>query len=81
MKLTKLEKETIVDVCKHVFTFVGEFATYRQGVRVLKRLTDAGYLEKMPPDEYGRIEYRATDAARDFVKYGVLIGDWNASQT
>lgn len=77
--MNKTEKKTIEPAVKHGFTFKNDsfFTTFNQGNRTINKLVKQGYLE-VKTNEYGT-EYTPTDAARDFIKYGLTIEEVNAA--
>ena len=74
-KLNRVEAKAVQEAVKHGFTFAGDsiFATYNSAMRCLKSLVRNGYLLKVEAGE--GVQYVPTDAARDYVKYGILAGE------
>lgn len=77
--MTKVEKKAIESSVKHGFTFKNDsfFTTFGQGNRTINKLVKQGYLE-VKTNEYGK-EYTPTEAARNFVKYGLTIEELQGS--
>lgn len=73
MKLNATQKQAIASAVKTGFTFAGDsfFKTFRSAKIALTSLVAAGYLTEKK-DEYG-VSYLPTEAARDFVAYGIQI--------
>ena len=71
--MNKTQEKAIQAAVKTGFTFAGDsiFSTYAQAKRALNSLVRLGYLEA-ETDKDGRTEYKPTDFARDFVKYGII---------
>ncbi|QHJ81109.1 MAG: hypothetical protein [Bacteriophage sp.] len=71
MNLTKLEKKTTEEAIKHGYTFSNDshFTCFQQGNRTIRKLIAKGFLVKV--DEGNGVEYRPTQDALDFMKYGV----------
>lgn len=69
--MTKTEKITLRIAIKHGYTFSNDshFASYAAGRRVITGLIKKGFLIKV--DNGNGVEYQPTQAARDFIKYGV----------
>lgn len=69
--MTKTEKLTIEAAIKHGYTFKNDshFNNYSAGDRVIRALIKKGFLVKV--DNGNGVEYHATQAARDFIKYGI----------
>jgi len=65
--LNKTEVHAINEMTHSGFTFYGDaiFTTFKQAKRCLDGLVRKGYAEKFDN------EFRATPAAKDFVKYGI----------
>ena len=72
--MNKTETKAIQIAVKTGFTFSGDaiFSSYAQAKRTLNSLVRAGYLSA-ENDRDGRTEYKPTDAARDFVNYGIMV--------
>ena len=71
MKLTKLEKKTTEEAIKHGYTFKNDshFTSFQQGDSTIRKLMDKGFLVMV--DDGNGVEYRPTQCAFDFIKYGV----------
>lgn len=69
--MTKTEKLTLEIAIKHGYTFSNDshFPSYAAGRRIITSLIKRGYLVQV--DDGNGVEYRPTQAARDFIKYGV----------
>ena len=67
--LNKTEKKTINNIVKYGFTFYGDnlFSTFTQAKRCLDGLVRKGYALKDGD------EFKPTEAAKYFVKYGITI--------
>lgn len=70
-KMTKTELLTIQTAIKHGYTFRNDshFNSHVHGARVINTLIKKGFLVKV--DNGNGVEYQPTQAARDFIKYGV----------
>lgn len=70
--MNKTEIATVKNAVRTGFTFSGDsiFRTFAQAKRALSSLVRQGYLTAHTDTE-GRTEYKPTDAARDFVTYGI----------
>lgn len=71
--MNKTEIKAIKIAVKDGFTFAGDsfFSTYIQAKRTLNSLVRNGYL-MVEKDIEGRTSYIPTDAAHDFVQYGIF---------
>ena len=71
MKLTKLEKKTTEEAIKHGYTLKNDshFTSFQQGGRTIRKLMDKGFLVMV--DDGNGVEYRPSQRAFDFIKYGV----------
>lgn len=69
--MTKTEKLTLEIAIKHGFTFSNDshFTSYTAARRAITGLVKKGFLVQVD-NAYG-VEYQPTQAARDFIKYGV----------
>ena len=70
-KMNKIEITTIETAVKHGFTFRNDshFKNFNQGDRTIRSLIKKEFLIKI--DEGNGVEYRATQQAKDFLKYGI----------
>lgn len=77
--MNKIEKKAIESSVKHGFTWKNDsfFTNFNQGNRTINKLVKQGYLE-VKTNEYGK-EYVPTEAAIDFVKYGLTIEEVQAA--
>lgn len=69
--MTKTEKLTLEIAIKHGYTFSNDshFTSYTAGRRTITGLIKKGFLVQV--DDGNGVEYQPTQAARDFIKYGV----------
>ncbi|UNI73433.1 hypothetical protein KP12_23 [Klebsiella phage KP12] len=69
--MTKTEKLTLEIAIKHGFTFSNDshFTSYTAARRAITGLIKKGFLVQV--DDGNGVEYQPTQAARDFIKYGV----------
>lgn len=69
--MTKTELLTIKTAIKHGYTFRNDshFNSHAHGAGVINALIKKGFLVKV--DNGNGVEYHPTQAARDFIKYGI----------
>lgn len=72
--MTKTQKNAVANMVRTGFTFAGDnyFTSYRSAIVCLRGLVAKGYAE-VKTDAYGT-QYVPTEAARDFVEYGIEMG-------